>query len=49
MPIARGTTIGPSRLLRLDRPVTAERVRLRITRSAASPALTEFGLYLERR
>ena len=47
VPIATGTTIGPSRLLRLDRPVIARRVRLRITRAAASPALSEFGLYLE--
>lgn len=38
--------IGSQRVLRLDAPVTARRVRLRITAAAAVPAITEFGLYL---
>lgn len=46
--IARATSIGNRRLVRLDRPIAAERVRLRITRSAACPALSEIGLYAER-
>ena len=41
---ASGTTIGPSRLLRLEGPVTTSRVRLRITRAAASPAIAELSL-----
>lgn len=44
--IARATSIGNRRLLRLE-PVTAKRVRLRILKAAACPALAEFGLYLE--
>lgn len=45
--IARATSIGNRRLIRLPQAVEAGRVRLRITRSAACPALSEFGLYLE--
>ena len=41
---ASGTTIGPSRLLRLEGPVTTSRVRLRITRAAASPVIAELSL-----
>jgi len=43
---ANGTSIGNRRLLRFD-PVTTDKVRLRITKAAASPALSEFGLYAE--
>lgn len=43
--IATATSIGNCRLLRLDTPVTATRVRLRITGSSADPKLREFGLY----
>ncbi len=43
---AKATSIGNRRLLRVD-PVTTEKVRLRITQAAASPALSEFGLYAE--
>jgi alpha-L-fucosidase len=42
-----GTSIGICRILRSPQPVTATKVRLRITDAAASPALTEFGLFLE--
>lgn len=44
--IAHDTSIGHLRLLRLA-PVRTERVRLRITKAAACPALSEFGLYRE--
>ena len=44
---ARATSIGACRLIRTEADVTAHRVRLRITKSAASPALSEFGLYAE--
>ncbi|HEX5221576.1 MAG TPA: alpha-L-fucosidase [Verrucomicrobiae bacterium] len=43
---ARGTSIGNRRLVRVD-PVTTDKVRLRITRAAACPAISEFGLYAE--
>ena len=43
--IARHTCIGPQRLIRLDAPVTAREIRLRITKAAASPVISEFSLY----
>jgi len=46
---AQGTSIGNRRLLRLKDPVSTDRVRLRITQAAATPAVSEFGLYLEPR
>jgi alpha-L-fucosidase len=44
---ARATSIGACRLIRTDADVTTTRVRLRITQSAACPALSELGLFLE--
>ena len=43
---AKSTSIGNLRLIRGDR-VTTDKVRLRITKAAACPALSEFGLYAE--
>jgi alpha-L-fucosidase len=40
------TCVGPRRLIRLDGPVTAAKVRLRILKAAASPILSQFSLYL---
>ncbi|MGD0499486.1 MAG: alpha-L-fucosidase [Bryobacteraceae bacterium] len=45
--IATATSIGPRRLIRLERPVTAARLRLRVTQASASPALAEFALFAE--
>jgi alpha-L-fucosidase len=45
--VAQGTSIGNRRLLRLDKPVTTAKVRLRVTKAPVCPALSEFGLYLE--
>jgi alpha-L-fucosidase len=45
--LAQGTSIGPRRYLRLDRPVTAARVRLHITQASASPVLSQFSLFSE--
>ena len=45
MECATGTSIGNRRLLRLETPVTTDRVRLRIVRAAAAPAISEFGLH----
>jgi alpha-L-fucosidase len=44
--LARHSCLGPRRLIRLDTPMTALKVRLRIIEAAASPILSEFGLYL---
>ena len=46
--IANETSIGNCRLVRLDDKVTAARVRLTVTKAAASPALSEFGLFLSK-
>jgi len=45
--IAEGTSIGSCRLIRLEKDVTASGIRLRITRAAACPAVSEFGLFAE--
>ena len=44
---AAATSVGPRRLIRLEKPVTAERLRLRITASAP-PLVSEFALFAER-
>jgi len=43
---ATGTSIGNCRLVRGE-PITTEKVRLRIVKAAACPALAEFGLFAE--
>jgi alpha-L-fucosidase len=45
--VASGTSIGPRRFLRLDKPVTSTRVRLRVTQASASPVLSQFSLFAE--
>jgi alpha-L-fucosidase len=47
-PVTTATNVGPRRLIRLDKPVTAQRLRLRVTRAAANPVLNEFALFGER-
>lgn len=44
---ARATSIGACRLIRTENDIASTRVRLRITQSAACPALSELGLFLE--
>ncbi len=44
---ARATSIGACRLIRTSDDIVTNRVRLRITQAAASPALSDFGLFLE--
>jgi alpha-L-fucosidase len=39
------TTVGHKRLVRLTRPVTTDRVRIRITASRLEPTLAEIGLF----
>ncbi len=43
--IHTGKTIGNQVLVRLASPVTAGRLRLRVTHSAATPCISEFSLY----
>jgi alpha-L-fucosidase len=45
--LAAATSVGPRRLIRLATPVTASRVRLRVTQASASPAVGEFALFVE--
>ncbi len=45
--IARATSVGACRIIRLDQPVTAKKARYRVTQSSAPPKITEFGLYKE--
>jgi alpha-L-fucosidase len=44
-PLATGTCIGHKRILRF-KPVTATKLRLRITKSTAEPVLSNFSAYL---
>jgi len=46
-PVAKVTSIGPRRLIRLPAQVIAQRLRLRVTQTSASPALTEFAIFSE--
>jgi len=46
-PLAKGTCIGHKRIHYLDAPVTTSKVRLRITKAAACPAIREFTLHRE--
>ena len=41
-----GTSIGMGRILRSEKPVTTNRLRLRITAAAVCPALSELGVFL---
>jgi alpha-L-fucosidase len=45
--IAAATSIGANRLIRLDKFVKTNKVRLRVTGAAVSIALSDFGLYRE--
>ena len=45
--VGAATSVGSCRLIRLKVPVTTGRARLRITASAACPALYGFGLFLQ--
>ena len=46
-PVAQATSIGARRLIRLGQPVTASRLRLRVTQASASPVLNEFAIFAE--
>jgi alpha-L-fucosidase len=44
----RATSIGPCRLIRAKEMTTTTRLRLRITESSASPAMSELGVFADR-
>jgi alpha-L-fucosidase len=46
-PLATATSIGPRRLIRLEKAAETNRLRLRVTQASASPALTEFAVFAE--
>ena len=43
--VAKGTSVGAKKLVKLEIPVTGQKFRLRITKSPVSVAISEFGLY----
>jgi alpha-L-fucosidase len=45
--LATATSIGPRRIIRLDKPVPAAKVRLNVTQTAAPPVISEFALFRE--
>ncbi len=45
--IYKGTSIGARRIVRLEQPLTRQKLRLRITKSASGVAISEFGIYKE--
>ena len=45
--LAAATSIGPRRFIRLDKAVTASRLRLRVTQASASPVLSQLSVFAE--
>ena len=45
--VASATSIGPRRLIRLAKPILAQRLRLRVTEASASPVLSELAVFAE--
>jgi alpha-L-fucosidase len=45
--VASATSIGPRRLIRLEQPVKATKLRARVTQSSAPPVLSEFAVFME--
>jgi alpha-L-fucosidase len=46
-PLASTTSIGPRRIIRLDKPVSGRKIRLNVTKSAAPAVISEFALFHE--
>ena len=44
--VANATSIGANRLIELPEKITTNQVRIRITKSPVSIALSDFGLFL---
>jgi alpha-L-fucosidase len=45
--VAKATSVGPRRLIKLDQPVTATKMRARVTEFSAPPVIAEFALFSE--
>jgi alpha-L-fucosidase len=45
--VAHAQSAGPRRLIRLGQPVRAPKIRLRVTRASASPAIEELAIFLD--
>jgi alpha-L-fucosidase len=45
--VAKATSVGPRRLIKLDQPVTAVKLRARVTESSAPPIISEFAVFSE--
>lgn len=45
--VAKVTSVGPRRLIKLDQPVTATKLRARVTASSAPPSISEFAVFTE--
>jgi ketosteroid isomerase-like protein len=45
--LSEGASAGSCRIVQTPKPVTTTRVRFRISKSAACPAISEFGIYLK--
>ena len=45
--IASATSIGPRRIIKLEAPVSATQMRLKVTETAAEPVISEFALFRE--
>ncbi|GAB3175788.1 alpha-L-fucosidase [Telluribacter humicola] len=45
--IHKGTSVGAKRIVKLPAPVTAQKVRVRITKSPVGMAMSELGIYKE--
>jgi alpha-L-fucosidase len=46
-PVATATSVGPRRLIRLDAPLGAQKLRLKVTQTAAPPVISEFAVFAE--
>ena len=46
-PFATATSVGPRRIIRVETPVSAAKVRLRVTQTAAPPVISEFAVFRE--
>src|SRR4051794_16259188 len=45
--VAKATSIGPRRLIRLEQPVAASKLRYRVTASSDKPLISEFAVFAE--
>jgi len=46
-PLATATSVGPRRIIRLDAQVSAAKLRIKVTQTAAPPVISEFAAFAE--